>query len=205
MMMEELRKPWHLLDIHDISISLLDAGTYRNYDSGMRTFATFCEQDGLRPLQATTGTIVRHTAWLGLHGSVGAESLQQYYYSINKYFRNHQRREIFSGHPRRFGARRGLAIQHERFEEEDARVALPAPVAADILDTAIELRRTLDLRKGAALAASCIGVPLPAIKHMGDWSKDNEVVTWKYIDPTMRPTPAAWRFFGWLVPIQPLH
>eukprot|EP00873_Tetraselmis_striata_P027433 jgi/Tetstr1/447697/TSEL_035054.t1 len=45
--------------------------------------------------------------------------------------------------------------------------------------------------------------PLPAIKHMGDWSKNSEVVTGKYIDPTMRPTPAAWRFFGWLVPVRP--
>eukprot|EP00873_Tetraselmis_striata_P000142 jgi/Tetstr1/420406/TSEL_011522.t2 len=42
------------------------------------------------------------------------------------------------------------------------------------------------LRKGAASAASCIGVPLPAIKHMGDWSKNSDVVTGKYIDPTMR-------------------
>eukprot|EP00873_Tetraselmis_striata_P011105 jgi/Tetstr1/431369/TSEL_021060.t1 len=40
-------------------------------------------------------------------------------------------------------ARHGLASQQERHEEEDARVPLPAPVAADIMDTAMELRRTL--------------------------------------------------------------
>eukprot|EP00873_Tetraselmis_striata_P046225 jgi/Tetstr1/466489/TSEL_010996.t1 len=216
-------------------------------------------------------------------------------------------------------ARRGLAIQQERLAAEDVRVALPAPVAAGIMNTAIGFRRTwvcetgdlvvdrpsgsilpyarkqkgdqrtrvsakplinlpiaaipdfadlLDwytinrdaycrrfygaspppkfwsvsplessatwsvsatltewlreaymaagarpptgfkwtshsLRKGAASAASCIGVPLPAIKHMGDWSKNSDVVTGKYIDPTMRPTPSAWRFFGWLVPVRP--
>eukprot|EP00873_Tetraselmis_striata_P010238 jgi/Tetstr1/430502/TSEL_020309.t1 len=210
-------------------------------------------------------------------------------------------------------ARRGLAIQQERLAAEDVRVALPAPVAADILNTAIGFRQTLvwepaniadirafraalatitayvflcraesgiscetgdlvvdrpsgsillrdaycrrfygaspppkfwsisplessatwsvsatltewlreaylaagarhptgfkwtshSLRKGAASAASCVGVPLPAIKHMGDWSKNSEVVTGKYIDPTMRPTHAAWRFFGWLVPVRP--
>eukprot|EP00873_Tetraselmis_striata_P014826 jgi/Tetstr1/435090/TSEL_024058.t1 len=61
------------------------------------------------------------------------------------------------------------------------------------------------LRKGAASAASCVDVPLPAIKHMSDWSKNNDVVTGKYIDSmTMHPTPAAWRFFGWLVPVRPL-
>eukprot|EP00873_Tetraselmis_striata_P000670 jgi/Tetstr1/420934/TSEL_011995.t1 len=389
-MMEELRKLWHLLDIHDISIrpryiqsaanvwadrlsrelddsdwqlnprifaylqrlwGSLAAGTYRNYDSGMRSFATFCEQEGLRPLQATTSTIVRYTAWLGLQGTVGAESLQQYYSSINKYFRDHQRQPVALGEIVA-DARRGLAIQQERLAAEDVRVALPAPVAADILNTAIGFRQTLawepaniadirafraalatitayvflcraesgiscetgdlvvdrpsgsillyvrkqkgdqrtrvsakplitlpiaavpdfadlldwytvsrdaycrrfygaspppkfwsvsplessatwsvsatltewlreaylaagarpptgfkwtshSLRKGAASAASCVGVPLPAIKHMGDWSKNSEVVTGKYIDPTMRPTPAAWRFFGWLVPVRP--
>eukprot|EP00873_Tetraselmis_striata_P010032 jgi/Tetstr1/430296/TSEL_020121.t1 len=284
----------------------LAAGTYRNYDSGMRSFATFCEQEGLRPLQATTSTIVRYTAWLGMQGTVGAESLQQYYSSINKYFRDHQRQPVALGEMVA-DARRGLAIQQERLAAEDVRVALPAPVAADILNTAIGFRQTLvwepaniadirpfraalatiaayvflcraesgvscetgdlvvdrprdaycrrfygaspppkfrsisplessatwpvsatltewlreaylaagarpptgfkwtshSLRKGAASAASCVGVPLPAIKHMGDWSKNSEVVTGKYIDPTMRPTPAAWRFFGWLVPVRP--
>eukprot|EP00873_Tetraselmis_striata_P014456 jgi/Tetstr1/434720/TSEL_023773.t1 len=329
----------------------LAAGTYRNYDSRMRSLATFCEQEGLRPLQATTSTIVRYTAWLGMQGTVGAESLQQYYSSINKYFRDHQRQLVALGEMVA-DARRGLAIQQERLAAEDVRVALPAPVAADILNTAIGFQRTLvwepaniadirafraalatitayvflcraesgiscetgdlvvdrpsgsillyvrkqkgdqrtrvsakplinlpiaavpdfadlldwytvsrdaycrrfsgaspppkfwsisplessatwsvsatrtewlreaylaggarpptgfkwkshSLRKGAASAASCVGVPLPAIKHMGDWSKNSDVVTRKYIDPTMRPTPAAWRFFGWLVPVRP--
>eukprot|EP00873_Tetraselmis_striata_P000849 jgi/Tetstr1/421113/TSEL_012157.t2 len=347
-MTAELRSLLGTDDVGQAALGLLTgslaAGTYRNYDSGMRSFATFCEQEGLRPLQATTSTIVRYTAWLGLQGTVGAESLQQYYSSINKYFRDHQRQPVALGEMVA-DARRGLAIQQERLAAEDVRVALPAPVAADILNTAIGFRQTLawepaniagirafraalatitayvflcraesgiscetgdlvvdrpsgsillyvrkqkgdqrtrvsakplitlpiaavpdfadlldwytvsrdaycrrfygaspppkfwsisplessatwsvsatltewlreaylaagarpptgfkwtshSLRKGAASAASCVGVPLPAIKHMGDWSKNSEVVTGKYIDPTMRPTPAAWRFFG---------
>eukprot|EP00873_Tetraselmis_striata_P013616 jgi/Tetstr1/433880/TSEL_023060.t1 len=354
-MAAELRSLLGTDDVGQAALGLLTgslaAGTYRNYDSGMRSFATFCEQEGLRPLQATTSTIVRYTAWLGLQGTVGAESLQQYYSSINKYFRDHQRQPVALGEMVA-DARRGLAIQQERLAAEDVRVALPAPVAADILNTAIGFRQTLawepaniadirafraalatitayvflcraesgiscetgdlvvdrpsgsillyvrkqngdqrtrvsakplitlpiaavpdfadlldwytvsrdaycrrfygaspppkfwsisplessatwsvsatltewlreaylaagarpptgfkwtshSLRKGAASAASCVGVPLPAIKHMGDWSKNSEVVTGKYIDPTMRPTPAAWRFFGWLVPVRP--
>eukprot|EP00873_Tetraselmis_striata_P037630 jgi/Tetstr1/457894/TSEL_044413.t1 len=240
-MAAELRSFLGTDDVGQAALGLLTgslaAGTYRNYDSGMRSFATFCEQEGLRPLQATTSTIVRYTAWLGLQGTVGAESLQQYYSSINKYFRDHQRQPVALGEMVA-DARRGLAIQQERLAAEDVRVALPAPVAADILNTAIGFRKTLawepaniadirafksrarddygaprpptgfkwtshSLRKGAASAASCVGVPLPAIKHMGDWSKNSEVVTGKYIDPTMRPTPAAWRFFGWLVPVRP--
>eukprot|EP00873_Tetraselmis_striata_P013426 jgi/Tetstr1/433690/TSEL_022909.t1 len=87
-MAAELRSLLGTDDVGQAALGLLTgslaAGTYRNYDSGMRSFATFCEQEGLRPLQATTSTIVRYTAWLGMQGTVGAESLQQYYSSINK-------------------------------------------------------------------------------------------------------------------------
>jgi hypothetical protein len=61
------------------------------------------------------------------------------------------------------------------------------------------------LRKGAASAASCICAPLPVIKYMGGWAKNNSVTEGKYIDPTMTPTHAAWRFFGWLAPSPPQH
>jgi hypothetical protein len=62
-----------------------------------------------------------------------------------------------------------------------------------------------NLRKGAPSAASCIGVPLPVIKYVGGWAKKSSVTERKYIDPTMTPTPAAWRFSGWLTPSPPPH
>eukprot|EP00873_Tetraselmis_striata_P033139 jgi/Tetstr1/453403/TSEL_040385.t1 len=145
-MAAELRSLLGTDDVGQAALGLLTgslaAGTYRNYDSGMRSFATFCEQEGVRPLQATTSTIVRYTAWLGMQGTVGAEFLQQYYSSINKYFRDHQRQPVALGEMVA-DARRGLAIQQERLAAEDVRVALPAPVAADILNTAIGVRQTL--------------------------------------------------------------
>jgi hypothetical protein len=61
------------------------------------------------------------------------------------------------------------------------------------------------LRKGAASAASCIDAPLHVIKYMGGWAKNNSVTEGKYIDPTMTPTPAAWRFFGRLAPSPSQH
>jgi hypothetical protein len=61
------------------------------------------------------------------------------------------------------------------------------------------------LRKGAASAASCIGAPLPVIKCMGGWAKNNSVTEGKYIDPITTPTSVAWRFFGWLTPSPPQH
>jgi hypothetical protein len=61
------------------------------------------------------------------------------------------------------------------------------------------------LRKGAASGASCIGASLPVIKYMDGWTKNSSVTKGKYIDPTMIPTNAAWRFFGWLAPSPPQH
>jgi hypothetical protein len=52
------------------------------------------------------------------------------------------------------------------------------------------------LRKGAASAAACLGAPLTKIRYMGGWSKTNDAVTGKYIDPTISETPAALLFFG---------
>eukprot|EP00873_Tetraselmis_striata_P021557 jgi/Tetstr1/441821/TSEL_030037.t1 len=144
-MMEELRKLWHLLDIHDISIRP------RSIQSAANVWANRFSRElddsdwQLNPRISTymqRFTIVRYTAWLGIQGTAGAESLQPYYSSINKYFRDHQRQPVALGEMMA-DARRGLAIQQERLAEEDVRNALPAPVAADILDAAIELRRTL--------------------------------------------------------------
>jgi hypothetical protein len=64
--------------------------TYANYDSSMRQFAAFCHEEDIHPLRATTHSIVRYTAWLGLQGTVAAASLQKYYSAINKLFRDHQ-------------------------------------------------------------------------------------------------------------------
>jgi hypothetical protein len=46
--------------------SSLAPTTYANCDSGMRPFAAFCHEEDIHPLHATTQTIVRYTAWLGL-------------------------------------------------------------------------------------------------------------------------------------------
>ena len=71
--------------------------TYANYDSGMRQFAAFCHEENIHPLHATTQSVVRYTAWLGLQGTVAAASLQLYYSAINKFFRDHQQQPIAVG------------------------------------------------------------------------------------------------------------
>jgi site-specific recombinase XerD len=62
--------------------SFLAQTTYANYDSGMRQFTAFCHEEDIHPLLATTQSVVRYTAWLGLQGTVAAASLQQYYSAI---------------------------------------------------------------------------------------------------------------------------
>jgi hypothetical protein len=47
------------------------------------------------------------------------------------------------------------------------------------------------LRKGATSASRCIGAPLPVVKYMGGWAKNNSVTEGRYIDPTMTPSLAA--------------
>ena len=55
------------------------------------------------------------------------------------------------------------------------------------------------LRKGAASGAAAIMVGLDRICHMGGWKIHGGVVH-DYIDPTCPATPAAYRFYGWLLP-----
>jgi len=54
------------------------------------------------------------------------------------------------------------------------------------------------LRKGAASAARAIRVTLDVIRYFGGWAKNSDVVN-DYIDPSVRPSPAASFFFGWLL------
>ncbi len=55
-----------------------------------------------------------------------------------------------------------------------------------------------NLRKGAASAANAIGARLTDIRYIGGWSTNSNVLTSKYIDFAMRPTPAAHVFFDYL-------
>ena len=338
--------------LHLLSSSLAPT-TYANYDSGLRQFAAFCHEENIHPLLATTQSVVRYTAWLGLQGTVAAASLQQYYSAINKFFRDHQQQPIAVGELLA-DARRGLEMHQQRLQAADSRLPLPAPLALSLLTAAATLsthlqwtptsrhliarfrallavcttyaffcraesgvrclsgdlvvdrpsqkiwlfirkakgdqrRSAVDkpilaipttanpvladlleyyctqrtaycnkfynssppaalwsfvpyenssdwqaaatlsawlrdacdavgatppggfkwtshsLRKGAASAASCIGTPLHVVKYMGGWAKNSSVTEGKYIDPTMTPSPAAWQYFGWLVPANPLH
>jgi hypothetical protein len=109
----------------------------------MRQFAAFCHEEDIHPLHATTQSVVRYTAWLGLQGTVAAASMQQFYSAINKFFRDHQQQPIAIGELLE-DARRGLGLQQERLEAADSRLPLKAPLALSLLNAAAELRTHLE-------------------------------------------------------------
>jgi hypothetical protein len=124
-----------------LSKSLAPA-TYANYDITMRQFFAFCVEENLPPLLGTPATMVRYTAWLGLLGTVAANSMQPYFSAVNKYFRDHQLPPIAVG-DLLADARRGLEMLQHRIVPTDTRLLVPAPVALDILLAANALRDTL--------------------------------------------------------------
>jgi hypothetical protein len=86
--------------------------------------------------------MVRYTAWLALHGTFAASSLQPYFSAVNKFFRDNKRQPIVVGEPLA-DARRGLEMLQERLVPTASRLPLPAHVALDILLAAAALRDTL--------------------------------------------------------------
>jgi hypothetical protein len=134
----------HTLGVTAISLlnNSLAPSTYANYDSALRQFFDFSTEDNITPLHATPATMVRYTAWLELLGTVAARSLQPYFSSVNKYFRDHQLPPIAVG-DLLADARRGLEMLQHRRVPTDTRLPLPAPVALDILMAANTLRDRL--------------------------------------------------------------
>jgi hypothetical protein len=88
--------------------------------------------EGLTSLRATYVTMVRYTARLGMLGTVTAGSLQPYFLSVIKYFRDHQLRSIAVGELLA-DAIRGLEMQQQCLAPSYTRLPLPAPVSLDIL------------------------------------------------------------------------
>ena len=106
----------------------------------MNSFNTFCLDEGIRPLDASTGTIVRYISWLGLRGTVRASNLQPYLSAINNYFRLHFRRPVAVG-DLVTAARQSLARRQRSLCTGAHRVFLPAEVAYRIFHHGYEMLR----------------------------------------------------------------
>ena len=113
------------------------ASTYATYKSAMDTYCMFLEEsEGIGELrEATTSTVVRYIAWLGLRGTVAAGSMQPYLSAINVVHRDIGLEEIALGAAVR-DAVRGLEGAQRSLKVVVPRVALPAETIVRVLDKA---------------------------------------------------------------------
>lgn len=111
----------------------LTTRSYDTYGSCLRGFLLFCDEQGIDPLEVTPPEICRYVAWLGLRGSVAADSLQPYLSAINRFLQDHAVAPVALG-PVVSSVRKGLAKSQFDLVPSDIRVPLPAPVALAILE-----------------------------------------------------------------------
>jgi hypothetical protein len=123
-------------DLGDIVLDLLTGSiastTYNNYGTGMRRFTGFCNEEGIISLKATEADMLRCTTWLARAGTVAANNLQPYFSTINKFFRDHSKKQVALG-PLLTDARRGLALQQQLITDPDIRVPIPTPTVQHML------------------------------------------------------------------------
>ena len=97
----------------------------------------------MSPLEVTPPDIARYVAWLGLRGSVAAESLQPYLSAINRFQKDHAIAPTALG-PIIAAVRRGLGNSQVDMDPGDTRVPLPASVALAILEQGEALLHRVD-------------------------------------------------------------
>ncbi len=121
--------------------SALQPRTYENYGSNLRSFLKFCEETILDPLGATLVDVARYVAWLGLRGTVAADSLQPYLSAVNRFLTDYALPPVAMGHLVS-NVRKGLANSQADLAPLPERLALPAQVVMDVLRLA---KRLLDM------------------------------------------------------------
>lgn len=122
--------------------SALQPGSYKTYQSALQGFMEFCHEQNRPPLEVTPVDIARYIAWLGLQGTVAADSLQPYLSAINKFLQDHGREPVALG-SLVGDVRKGLRNCQHDLTPKAVRVPLPAPVALSYLRLAEEMAPTL--------------------------------------------------------------
>jgi site-specific recombinase XerD len=82
-------------DLGDLVLAILTGSlatsTCDTYGTEMRCFTTFCDEEGITPLHIAAAGMLRFTTWLARAGTIAVSSLQPYFSTINKSFRDHLR------------------------------------------------------------------------------------------------------------------
>ena len=120
----------------------LQPRSYTTYASALTGFFEFCHDQAAPPLEVTPVHICKNVAWIGLQGTVCADSLQPYLSAINRFLTDHERAPVALG-PLVSDVRAGLKNSQRDMNPAPARLPLPAPVALAILEYAEDLLPTL--------------------------------------------------------------
>jgi hypothetical protein len=115
--------------------SSLAPSIYANYNSILGQLFAFCNEEIIHPVPETHATMVRDTTWLRLHCTVTALLLQPYFFSVNKFLRDHQQPPMAVGELLA-DAIHGLVMRQERLAAADARLPLSATMTVAILEPA---------------------------------------------------------------------
>jgi hypothetical protein len=116
----------------DLPTGSLAPTTYNNYGTGMRRLTVFCSEEGITPLEANADDMLHFTAWLARAGTVAAKSLQPYFPTINKFFRDHPKEPMTLG-LLLTNASRGRAMQQQPITDPDIRIPIQAPIVQHML------------------------------------------------------------------------
>ena len=143
----------------DLCMASLAPTSVATYASTFKKFLKFCSEEHLVPIQVKQRDIVRYIAWLAQEGRIGADNLQPYLSSINRFLRDHLLDPVASG-ALVVAARRGFKRLQEDLAPAPVRVALPATMAqaclvqAERLKNATSRERLLFLRNFTAIATN---------------------------------------------------
>jgi hypothetical protein len=116
--------------------------TSDTYNSAIRPYFQFCEEQGLPPLAATTATMACYIAWIGERGTIKETSLQPYLSALNSFFKDQGAETVAQG-DLVAKVRRGLAASQVSLQPSRTRMYLPSRILVSSLRLAKDLRTQL--------------------------------------------------------------
>ena len=137
-------------------LSCRQASTYNTYKSALNSWAQFLASEGMEDiLHATTTTVLRYIAWLGLRGTVSAGSMQVYLSGINAVQTDFGLPDIANGKAVR-DAVRGLAAAQQSMAPVVPRSPLPPAAITAMLDLAERLCASPSVHPPMRLLRACL-------------------------------------------------
>ena len=137
-------------------LSCRQASTYNTYRSVLNSWAQFLASEGVEDIMlATTTTVLRYVAWLGLRGTVAAGSMQVYLSGINAVQTDFGLHAIAQGKAVQ-DAVRGLAAAQLTMAPVVPRSPLPPAAITAMLDLAGLLCASMSVHPPVRLLRACL-------------------------------------------------